>query len=103
MDLKRNTQIQSWTKTWPSPIFLGERGRRPFCSELFKGLPCLVFARGGQKPTGLLVATWSLAWPVGRWCSGSGAVAIDKVVQVHPGLEDLLLVGKISPQIDSED
>ena len=24
-------------------------------------------------------------------------------VQVHPGLEDLLLVGKISPQIDSED
>ena len=79
------------------------RGRRPFCSELFKGLPCLVFARGGKRPTGLSVATWSLAWPVGRWCSGSGAVAIDKVVQVHPGLEDLLLVGKISPQIDSED
>ena len=60
----------------------------------------MVFAGGGKRPTGLSVATWSLAWPVGRWCSGG---AIDKVVQVHPGLEDLLLVGKISPQIDSED
>ena len=94
MDLKRNTQIQTWTKTWPSPIFLGERGRRPFCSELFKGLPSGVCRRGkkADRPLGgHLVA-----------CLAGGSVE-DKAGQVHPGLEDLLLVGKISPQIDSED
>ena len=97
MDLKRNTQIQTWTKTWPLPIFFGEVGDR-FAASCSRVCP-VVFAGGGKRPTGLSVATWSLAWPVGRWCSGSGAAAIDKVVQVHPGL----LVGKISPQIDSED
>ena len=54
-----------------------------------------MFARGGKKADrplgGHLVA-----------CLAGGSVE-DKAGQVHPGLEDLLLVGKISPQIDSED
>ena len=98
MDLKRNTQIQTWTKTWPLPIFFGEVGDR-FAASCSRVCP-VVFAGGGKRPTGLLVATWSLAWPVVQWfrCNRQGGA-----VQVHPGLEDLLLVGKISPQIDSKD
>ena len=98
---KRNTPIQFWTKTWPLPIFLGEVGDR-FAASCSRVCPAWCLPEGGKRPTGLSVATWSLAWPVGRWCSGSGAVAIDKVVQVHPGLEDLLLVGKIGPQIEGK-
>ena len=54
-----------------------------------------MFARGGKKADR----------PLGGHlvdCLAGGSVE-DKAVQVHPGLEDLLLVGKISPRIDSED
>ena len=69
------------------------RGRRPFCSELFKGLlgVCPRGKKADRPLGGHLVA-----------CLAGGSVE-DKAGQVHPGLEDLLLVGKISPQIDSED
>ena len=99
MELKKKHTNSDLVKNLAFANIFG-RGRRPFCSELFKGLPG-VCPRGkkADRPLGGHLVACLAGGSVVQWrCNRQGGA-----VQVHPGLEDLLLVGKISPQIDSED
>ena len=63
---KRNTPIQTWSKTWPLPIFLGEVGDR-FAASCSRVCPARCLPEGEK---GRPASRWPLGRLLGRWVGG---------------------------------